>query len=55
LLQRRKPARVSKTVQKYPDIGKAIEDFAWERRIGADSWRGTGLLTFSGNVNMVQN
>jgi hypothetical protein len=28
LLQRRKPARVSKTVQKYPDIGKAIEDFA---------------------------
>ena len=49
LLQRRKPARVSKTVQ------KAIQDFARERRIGADSWRGTGLLTFSGNVNMVQN
>ena len=50
LLQRRKPARVSKTVQRYPDIGKAIEDFAIERRIGADSWRRTGLLTFSGNV-----
>ena len=50
MLQRRKPARVSKTVQKYPDIGKAIEDFAIERRIGADSWQRTGLLTFSGNV-----
>jgi hypothetical protein len=50
LLQRRKPARVGKTVQKYPDIGKAIEEFAIERRIGADSWRRTGLLTFSGNV-----
>lgn len=50
LLQRRKPARISKTVHKYPDIGKTIEEFARERRIGADSWRRTGLLTFSGNV-----
>ena len=28
LLQRRKYPRVSKTVQKYLDLGKAIEDFA---------------------------
>lgn len=41
---------MSKTVRKYTDIGNAIEDFARERQIGADSWRRTGLLTFSGNV-----
>ena len=50
LLQRKTPPRVSKTVKKYPDIGKVIEDFAHERRVGADSWRRTGLLTFSGNT-----
>lgn len=50
LLQRKTPPRVSKTVKKYPDIGKVIEDFARERRVGADSWRRTGLLTFSGNT-----
>ena len=50
LLQRKTPPRVSKTVKKYPDIGKVIEDFARERRIGADSWRRTGLLTFSGHT-----
>jgi hypothetical protein len=48
LLRRKTPPKVSKTVKKYPDIGKVIEDFARERRIGADSW--TGLLTFSGNI-----
>ncbi len=50
LLWRKTPPRVSKTVRKYPDIGKVIENFARERRIGADSWRRTGLLTFSGNT-----
>lgn len=41
---------VSKTIKKYPDIGKVIKDFACERRVGEDSWRHTGLLTFSGNT-----
>ena len=50
LLARKKPARVSKTIQRHPDIGEVIEHFAHERRVGADSWRRTGLLTFSGNV-----
>ena len=50
LLQIKTPLRVSKTVKKYPDIGKVIEDFLRERRVGADSWRRTGLLTFSGHT-----
>ena len=44
------PNRVSRTVLKYPNIGKDIDNFARESRIGADSWRRTGDLTFSGNV-----
>ena len=50
LLRRKTPPRASKTMKKFPDIGKVIENFARERRVGADSWRRTGLLTFSGNV-----
>ena len=50
LLKRKVPKRVSRTLLKYPNIGKDIENFARENRIGADSWRRTGILTFSGNV-----
>ena len=50
LLRRKVPPRVSKTLLRYPNIGKDIERFARENRIGADSWRRTGLLTFSGNT-----
>ena len=50
LLKRKVPKRVSKTVLKYPNIGKDIEKFARNNRIGADSWRRTGVLTFSGDV-----
>ena len=50
MLKRKVPARISKTLKKYPNIGKDIERFARQNRIGADSWRRTGLLTFSGNV-----
>eukprot|EP00112_Aurelia_sp_Birch-Aquarium-sp1_P004497 Seg1510.1 transcript_id=Seg1510.1/GoldUCD/mRNA.D3Y31 product="hypothetical protein" protein_id=Seg1510.1/GoldUCD/D3Y31 len=49
LLKQRVPGRVSKTLKRYPNIGNDIEQFARENRIGADSWRRTGLLTFSGN------
>ena len=50
LLKRKVPNPVSKTLRKFPNIGKDIEAFARENRIGADSWRRTGVLTFSGNV-----
>jgi hypothetical protein len=50
LLRRKVPPRVSKTLLRYPNIGKDSERFARENRIGADSWRCTGLLTFSGNT-----
>ena len=50
MLQRKTPPRVNKTVKKYPDIRKVIEDFACERRVGAESWQRTGLLTFSGKT-----
>ncbi len=41
------PPKVSRTSKKYPNIGKEIEKYARECRIGADSWKRTGLLTFS--------
>ena len=50
LLKRRLPKRVSKTLLKYPQIGADIEAYARENRIGADSWRRTGALSFTGNV-----
>jgi len=37
LLRRRFPKRVSRTLQKYPDIGTDIEEYARENRVGADS------------------
>ena len=50
LLKRKVPKSVSKTLRKFPNIGKDIEAFAKENRIGADAWRRTGVLTFSGNL-----
>lgn len=50
LLRRRLPKCVSRTLQKYPDIGTDIEEYACENRVGADSWRRTGVLTFTGNA-----
>jgi hypothetical protein len=49
LLKRKVPKAVSKTVMKFPNIGKEIESFARQNRVGADAWRRTGVLTFSGN------
>ena len=31
----------------YPNIGKVIEDYVREQKVGADAWRRTGVLTFS--------
>ena len=39
-------------VKKFPNIGKAIEDFVSERNVGADFWRRTGVLTFDRNQNV---
>ena len=50
LLRRRLPKRVSRNLQKYPDIGTDIEECVRENRVGADSWRRTGVLTFTGNA-----
>ena len=50
LLKHKVPKSVSKTLRKFPNIGKDIEEFAKDCRIGADSWRRTGVLTFSGNT-----
>ena len=50
LLKLKVPNPLSKTLRKFPNIGKDIEAFARENRIGADSWRHTGVLSFSGNV-----
>ena len=50
LLKRKVPKSVNKTLCKFPNIGKDIEAFAKENRVGADAWRRTGVLTFSGNL-----
>ena len=45
--------RTDTILQKYPAIGKTIEDFVSDHNIGADAWRRTGVLTFTfgGNTN----
>ena len=50
LLKRKVPKAVSITVMKFPNIGKEIESFAKQNHVGADAWRRTGVLTFSGNT-----
>ena len=50
LLKRKVPKRASKLLKKYPNLGKDIENFVHENRIGADAWRRTGVATFDGNI-----
>ena len=40
--------KVKNVVDKFPDIGKTIENFVQDCNVGADAWR-TGVLTFDGN------
>lgn len=47
LLKRRVTKKVSRILQKYPNISKDIEEFVTEQKVGADAWRRTGVLTFS--------
>ena len=50
LLKRKVPKRVSQIVNKFPNIGKDIEEFVRSNKVGADAWRRTGVLTFDGNT-----
>ena len=52
LLKRKVPKSINKTLCKFPNIGKDIEAFAKENRIGADAWRHTRVLTFGGNLKL---
>lgn len=49
LLQRKVPKAVSRVLTKFPNMGKDIEEFVRSRKVGADAWRRTGVLTFDGN------
>ena len=47
---RKKVSKSTKTIiDTYPDIGDVIESFVQESDVGADSWRRTGVYTFSGD------
>jgi len=50
LLKRKIPKWASKLLKKYPKLGKDIEEFVHENRVGADAWRRTGIATFDGNI-----
>ena len=42
-------AKVKSLEDKCPDIGATIEEFVRKMGVGADTWRGTGVLTFDRN------
>ena len=45
---------VDYAILKYPNIGEDIETFVKERKVGADVWRRTGVLTFTyGKTSLV--
>ena len=50
ILRRRVPPRASKLLKKYPNLGKDIDQFVRDNRVGADAWRRTGVATFDGNL-----
>ncbi len=51
VLKRKITKKGSQLLRKFPDIGKDIENYVRERKVGADAWRRTGVLTFTGNLN----
>ena len=48
VLKRKCPKRASRIVKEHPNIGRDIEEFVKSKRVGADAWRRTGVLTFDG-------
>ena len=53
-LRRKRSKHVGTILHKFPDIGNEIERFVESRGVGADAWRGTGVLTFDGNRKLEQ-
>ena len=53
-LSRKVSRKVKSVVDRFPDIGQAIETFVSESNVGADAWRRTGVLTFDGNLRIKQ-
>ena len=51
-LSRKRSKRVSRVIEKFPDIGETIENYVQEHKVGADAWRRTGVLTFDGNTKL---
>ena len=54
LLRRKIPKRVGRVLRVFPDIGKEMEKFVQSKRVSADTWPRTGILTFDGNVKQGQ-
>ena len=50
ILRRRVPPHASKLLKKYPNLGKDIDHFVRDNRVGADTWRRTGVARFDGNL-----
>ena len=50
VLKRRVPKKASKLLKRFPELGKDIENFVRDNRIGADAWRRTGVATFNRNT-----
>ena len=53
-LGKKQSKHVGTILHKFPDIGNEIERFVEFRGVGADAWRGTGVLTFDGNRKLEQ-
>ena len=41
---------MSRILKRFPNIGKDVEEFVKSRKVGADAWHRTEVLTFDGNV-----
>lgn len=50
LLNKKLTKHVSRILQQYPNIGKDIEKYVSERRVGADQWRKTSVLPSIANA-----
>ena len=45
VLKRHVPKKALKLLKRFPELGKDIENFVRDNRIGADAWRRTGVAT----------
>ena len=54
LVKRKKFTKANEISKRHPDIGQVIEERAKQCDIGADKWRRTGVMTFSGDSRQEQ-